>query len=117
MKETYCSIPKAVLTFPVGEKTDVILRKNIEKVIKQGNSVEETYDAYECDEVQFRYNGTLTVEEVENDFDSWWNYPAKASMTLDERVSALENSKAAKSDVEQIYDAIAAAYQEGVQSV
>ena len=38
-------------------------------------------------------------------------------MTLDERVSALENSKADKSDVEQIYDAIAAAYQEGVQSV
>ena len=31
MKETYCSIPKAVLTFPVGGKTDVILRKNIEK--------------------------------------------------------------------------------------
>ena len=57
------------------------------------------------------------IEEVENDFDSWWNYPAKASMTLDERVSALENSKADKSDVEQIYDAIAAAYQEGVQSV
>ena len=116
MKETYCSIPKAVLTFPVGEKTDVILRKNIEKVTKQGN-LEETYDAYECDEVQFRYDGTLTVEEIENDFDSWWNYPAKASMTLDERVSALENSKADKSDVEQIYDAIAAAYQEGVQSV
>ncbi len=117
MKETYCSIPKAVLTFPVGGKTDIILRKNIEKVTKQGNSEEETYDAYECDEVQFRYNGALTVEEVENDFDSWWNYPAKASMTLDERVSALENSKADKSDVEQIYDAIAAAYQEGVQSV
>lgn len=93
------------------------MRKNIEKVTKQGNSEEETDDAYECDEVQFRYDGALTVEEVENDFDSWWSYPAKASMTLDERVSALENSKADKSDVEQIYDAIAAAYQEGVQSV
>ena len=117
MKETYCSIPKAVLTFPVGGKTDVILRKNIEKVTKQGNSEEETYDVYECNEVQFRYDGSLTVKEVENDFDFWWNYPTKASMTLDERVSALENSKADKSDVEQIYDAIAAAYQEGVQSV
>ena len=69
MKETYCSIPEAVLTFPVGEKTDVILRKNIEKVTKQGNSEEESYDAYECDEVQFRYNGTLTIEDIENNFD------------------------------------------------
>ena len=93
------------------------MRKNIEKVTKQGNSEEETYDVYECNEVQFRYDGSLTVKEVENDFDFWWNYPTKASMTLDERVSALENSKADKSDVEQIYDAIAAAYQEGVQSV
>jgi len=117
MKETYCSIPKAVLTFPVGGKTDVILRKNIEKVTKQGNSEEETYDAYECDEVQFRYDGALTIEEIESDFDSWWSYPTKASLSLEERIAALEDSKADKSAVEEIYDTIAAAYQEGVQSV
>ena len=117
MKETYCSIPKAVLTFPVGGKTDVILRKNIEKVTKQGNSGEESYDAYECDEVQFRYNGMLTIEDIENNFDYWWNYPAKISMTLDQRIAALENTKADKKDIEEVYDAIAAAYQEGVQSL
>ena len=117
MKETYCSIPEAVLTFPVGAKTDIIMRKNIEKVTKQGNSDEESYDAYECDEVQFRYDGKLTQEEIEKDFDYWWEYPAKSAMTLDERVAALENSKADKSDVEEVYDAIMAAYQEGVQSV
>lgn len=117
MKETYCSIPKAVLTFPVGEKTDVILRKNIEKVTKQGNSEKESYDAYECDEVQFRYDGTLTIEDIESNFDYWWDYPTKILMTLDQRVAALENSKADKKDIEEVYSAIAAAYQEGVQSL
>lgn len=117
MKETYCSIPKAILIFPVGEKTDIILRKNIEKVTKQNDVGEMAYDAYECDEVQFRYDGALTIEDIESNFDYWWNYPAKASMTIDERVAALENSKADKKDIEEVYDAIAAAYQEGVQSL
>ena len=110
MKETYCSIPKAILIFPVGGKTDIILRKNIEKVTKQNDAEEMAYDAYECDEVQFRYDGVLTIEDIESNFDYWWNYPAKVSMTLDERVAALENSKADKTDIEEVYNAIAAAY-------
>ena len=117
MKETYCSIPKAVLTFPVGGKTAVIFRKHTETVTKQGNQEEKSNDANECNEVQFRYDGALTIEDIENNFDYWWNYPAKISMTLDQRIAALENTKADKKDIAEVYDAIAAAYQEGVQSL
>ena len=86
------------------------MRKNIEKVAKQNDAEEMTYDTYECDEVQFRYDGALTIEDIENNFDYWWNYPAKISMTLDQRIAALENTKADKKDIAEVYDAIAAAY-------
>lgn len=49
MKEIYSSIPEEVSIFTVGEKTDVILRKNIEQVTKTEG--DDSYQVYECDEV------------------------------------------------------------------
>lgn len=77
MKESYAVEPQAVEIYHVGSSTDVILRQNIAQVTKADGDTE--YTAYECDEVQFRYPGTLTQAEVEADFDTWWEYdPANA---------------------------------------
>ena len=117
MREIYSTIPAEVLTFIVGRKTDVILRKNITAVEQQDSFNEEPNIVYECDEVQFRYNGHLTKEEIESNFDYWWNYPTQQSKTLDERVKELESSKADKQDVDDIWNTLIAAYEEGVQSI
>lgn len=73
MKQQYCNMPDIVEVHQVSNGTDVILRKNIEQAerMEDGRNV---YSVYECDEVQFRYPGTLTKAQVEADFDSWWDY-------------------------------------------
>ena len=84
MKEIYSFIPEEVLTFIVGEKTDVILRKNIEQVTKTEEG--QPYQVYECDEVQFRYNGILTKEEVQSNFDKWWNYDPNSDVSVENKL-------------------------------
>lgn len=72
-KECYVSQPPKVEVFQVHGGTDVILRKNIKKVVKE--PMEEGGEAttvYECDEVQFRHKETVTKTEVTNNFEYWW---------------------------------------------
>lgn len=96
MKESYAVKPDAVEIYRVGSSTDVILRKNITEVTKTDGDT--TYTAWECDEVQFRYPGTLTKAEVEADFDTWWEYgttdhtatAATAEVSLEQQITDLQ---------------------------
>lgn len=97
--EIYAIEPQAVECFPLGEKTDVVMRKDIVRLPEA-----ETADAptgWQCEERQFRYNGRLTAKEVQADFERWWNYtPAKDTPpTLDSRVAALEAAQLAMMDL------------------
>lgn len=79
MKERYLSKPLDIETYLVKSGTDVILRKNIEEVTVQGEDGSGSYKVWDCDEVQFRYPGTITKEEIEEDFDTWWDFTPEPS--------------------------------------
>ena len=115
MKEIYSSIPEEVSIFTIGEKTDVILRKNIEQVTKTEG--DDSYQVYECDEVQFRYNGTLTKKEVQSNFDKWWNYDPNSDVSVENKLQSLEAKIDSKVDEATLYETILAAYREGVNSL
>lgn len=84
MKEIYSSIPQEVSIFTVGEKTDVILRKNIEQI--ELTDENGSYTAFQCDEVQFRYEGVLTKEEIQSNFDKWWNYDPNSDVSVENKL-------------------------------
>ena len=103
MREIYPFQPEAVEVFRVGGDTDLILRKNIEKqqmTDDEGNA----YTVYVCDERQVRYAGALTAEEVQQDFDKWWDYapptpvPEPPEKKLEERVKELEAQSTTMAD-------------------
>lgn len=95
MKEIYSFQPEAVEVFRVGDDTDLILRKNIEKQ-QMTDDEGKTYTVYACDERQVRYAGVLTAEEVQKNFDKWWDYapptpvPVPEKKKLEDRVKELE---------------------------
>jgi hypothetical protein len=70
MKENYASQPNEIELFPVGSgQTDVIIRTNI-------NQIEEDVDGrvqkmWQCDEVQFRYDGVLVMEDIRSQIEKW----------------------------------------------
>ena len=84
MKDIYSSIPQEVSIFTVGEKTDVILRKNIDQI--ELTDENGSYTAFQCDEVQFRYEGVLTKEEVQSNFDKWWNYDPNSDVSVENKL-------------------------------
>lgn len=100
MKEVYSFQPEAVEVFRVGDDTDLILRKNIEKQ-QMTDDEGKAYTVYACDERQVRYAGVLTAEEVQKDFDKWWDYapptpvPVPKEKKLEDRVKELEDENAA----------------------
>ena len=73
-RESYLSQPSAIEVYPVFSGTDVIMRKNIELVDKEDiqDGKKNKYKVWECEEVQFRYQGKVTQEEIESDFDYWY---------------------------------------------
>lgn len=73
-RESYLSQPSAVEVYPVFSGTDVIMRKNIELVDKEDiqDGKKSKYKVWECNEVQFHYNGEVTEKEIEADFDYWF---------------------------------------------
>ncbi len=80
MKESYVSQPKAIELFTVGgAQTDVIIRTNLEQVTEE---LEEgiTQELWLCDEVQFRYDGILTEEDISSQIDKWILYANKGSL-------------------------------------
>lgn len=88
--------PKVVECFPFGDKTDVYIRKNIERraeVLESGDKI----TVYDCDEVYYRYPGPITAAEVKKDTDSWWSYPQRAAeeAAKEQAAGALRAAKAA----------------------
>lgn len=94
MSEIYPFLPAAVEVFRVGRKTDMILRKDIEKQ-EQTDDEGKRYTVYACDERQQRVDGVLTTEEVRADFNKWLDYAPPTPVPepekkLEARVDALE---------------------------
>lgn len=73
-RESYLSQPSAVEVYLVFSGTDVIMRKNIELVEREEiqDGKKNKYKVWECEEVQFHYQGEVTQEEIESDFDYWY---------------------------------------------
>lgn len=73
-RESYLSQPSAVEVYPVFSGTDVIMRKNIELVEREEiqDGKKNKYKVWDCEEVQFHYQGEVTQEEIESDFDYWY---------------------------------------------
>lgn len=103
MKEIYSFQPEAVEVFRVGDDTDLILRKNIEKQ-QMTDDEGKAYTVYACDERQVRYTGVLTAEEVQKNFDKWWDYapptpvPVPEKKKLEDRVKELEAQSTTMAD-------------------
>lgn len=103
MKEIYSFQPEAVEVFRVGDDTDLILRKNIEKQ-QMTDDEGKAYTVYACDERQVRYAGVLTAEEVQKNFDKWWGYapptpvPVPEKKKLEDRVKELEAQSTTMAD-------------------
>ena len=103
MKEIYSFQPEAVEVFRVGDDTDLILRKNIEKQ-QMTDDEGKAYTVYACDERQVRYAGVLTAEEVKKNFDKWWDYapptpvPTPEKKKLEDRVKELEAQSTTMAD-------------------
>lgn len=107
-RESYALRPATVETFALDDGTDIILRKNIEKVTKQPEEEGgKPYTVWECDELQCRTKEEVTTAEVEADFDTWWVYaenykaeemnadteadtPSDAGVTFGDRLDAIE---------------------------
>ena len=83
MRERYLSKPLEIEVYPVKSGTDVILRKNIEEVTVKNEDGPGTYKVWDCDEVQFRYPGTITEEEISTDFEYWLENGPKVSKRED----------------------------------
>ena len=53
-------------------KTDIILRKDIQQEEKQNYETSSNYYVYTCEEIQGRIEGQYTEENIESNFDGWW---------------------------------------------
>ena len=70
-RESYLEKPLDIEVYPVDGDTDIIIRENIEKVQKEEIQDEKTYryNVWACDEIQLRYKGDITAEEVREKLD------------------------------------------------
>lgn len=119
-KEFYEKQPAAVEVYPVNTGTDIILRRDIKECTltntvtdEEGRASEVETIGFGCEEVQHRYRGTVTAEEVTAKFDYWWSIASgktedeaedddaesKGLPTLAERVSIMEDAVAALAEV------------------
>ena len=53
-------------------KTDIILRKDIQQEEKQNYETLSNYYVYTCEEIQGRVEGQYTEENIQSNFDVWW---------------------------------------------
>ena len=109
-RESYLLKPPTVEIYPVFSGTDIILRKNLELVEKEETQGEEkaTYEVWECDEVQFRYNGAVALSDIMDDFDYWYAKAEEAPNASGVEGLSLEEARAAK------YHEIAAACEQTI---
>ena len=70
-RESYLENPLDIETYPVDGGTDIIIRENIEEVQKEEIQDEKShrYNVWACDEIQLRYKGDITEEEVREKLD------------------------------------------------
>ena len=74
-----------VLVEPLGAGANVWLRQNITTVeIDLGDGLSQTM--WEADEVSGTVGWVPTAEEIEEDFDAWWDTFERAQMTDSERI-------------------------------
>ena len=101
MKEIYSFQPEAVEVFRVGDDTDLILRKNIEKQ-QMTDDEGKAYTVYACDERQVRYAGVLTAEGSRRtstrDYAPPTPVPVPEKKKLEDRVKELEAQSATMAD-------------------
>lgn len=97
-RESYLSQPSAVEVYPVFSGTDVIMRKNIELVDKEDiqDGKKSKYKVWECNEVQFHYNGEVTEKEIEADFDYWFKKTEEVPDPSSVENLCLEDARKAK---------------------
>ena len=97
-RESYLSQPSAVEVYPVFSGTDVIMRKNIEQVDKEDiqDGKKSKYKVWECNEVQFHYNGEVTEKEIEADFDYWFKKAEEVPDPSSVENLCLEDARKAK---------------------
>lgn len=111
-RESYLSQPSAVEVYPVFSGTDVIMRKNIELVDKEDiqDGKKNKYKVWECEEVQFHYQGKVTQEEIESDFDYWYTKAEEVPDSSSVEDLSLEDARKAK------YQEIASACEQTIYS-
>lgn len=112
-KEFYEKQPAAVEVYPVSTGTDIILRRDIAECTvtntvtdEEGQTSEVKTTGFGCEEMQYRYRGEVTADEVTAKFDYWWDIASGKTQqeaedddakrndepTLSERVEALEGA-------------------------
>lgn len=75
-----------VLVEPLGAGANVWLRQNITTVeIDLGDGLSQ--QMWEADEVSGMVEWVPTAEEIEEDFEGWWDTFERASMTVPERIA------------------------------
>ena len=91
--EQYVKQPAEVEVFDLGGQTDIILRRDIQQT-QQPLEDGGTQTIWTCEERQHRVPGSYTAEDVQANFDSWWDYtppsPDTSGPTPAERLAALE---------------------------
>ena len=91
--EQYVKQPLAVEVFDLGDKTDIILRRDIQQT-QQRLEDGGTQTIWTCEERQHRVPGSYTAEDVQANFDAWWDYtppvPDTSGPTPAERLADLE---------------------------
>lgn len=94
--EQYAQQPAAVEVFPVGNCTDLILRKNITETAVEATETQVAATVWQCEERQLRVPGSYTAEAVSAEFETWWAYDpaaeqaAQAKPTTAERLALTE---------------------------
>ena len=97
-RESYLSQPSQLEIYQVFSGMDIILRKNIELVEREEiqDGKKSKYKVWECDEVQFHYQGKVTQEEIESDFDYWYAKAEEVPDASSVEDLSLEDARKAK---------------------
>ena len=114
-RESYLSQPQPLEIYPVFSGTDIIMRKNIELVEKEEaqDGKKSRYKVWECEEIQCRCEENITKDEIEKNFEHWWDIADKKTEveaidkesvlkkepTVSDRLDALESGLAELAEV------------------
>lgn len=92
MRQDYTIKPSPVDVFLLGDKTDIILRKDIQAEARTGEDGKR-HTVWTCEERQVRAEGVVSLDKATTEFDLYWSEAGGERVerpTTDERLSALE---------------------------